>query len=75
MKKVLIYISFLTILISFQGCIFFNDRGVSSNYYNDCRHYYDSRGLYREKCEKNVIDYKDMNPLKHNGNGTYYVDF
>lgn len=74
MKKIIKNIYFLAILVFFQGC-FFNERGISSTYYNDCSHYYDSRGLYREKCDENIVDYKDLNPLKNNGNGIYYTNF
>jgi len=65
----------LSIALSFQGCIFLNERGVSSTYYNDCTHYYDSRGLYREKCENNIVNYENMNPMKSGGDGLYYLDF
>ncbi len=43
-----------------SGCIYFNDRGISNEYYNDCREYYDSMGIYHKECDKNIVDYKDI---------------
>lgn len=40
------------------GC--FNERGVSLRYYNDCEEYYDVQGYYHQKCDKNIVDYKDI---------------
>lgn len=40
------------------GCV--NDRGVSLRYYNDCEEYYDAQGYYHRKCDKNLVDYKDI---------------
>lgn len=40
------------------GCV--NDRGVSMRYYNDCEEYYDSQGYYHQKCDQNLIDYKEI---------------
>jgi hypothetical protein len=40
------------------GC--FNERGVSLRYYNDCEEYYDAQGYYHQKCDKNIVDYKDI---------------
>lgn len=54
MKKVLI---FVFIAIYFSGCLFLNERGVSTQYYNDCKEYYDSMGVYHKKCDENLIDY------------------
>jgi hypothetical protein len=74
-KKIIIYLNFLLTGFLLSGCLFFNERGVSSTYYNECTHYYDSRGLYREDCDKNIVDYKDLNPVETNGNGIYYINF
>jgi len=74
-KKIYLLISIFIISLTIQGCIFFNERGISSHYYSDCTHYYDSRGLYHEKCDENIIDYKDLNPIKSDGKGLYYVEF
>ena len=51
----------LVISILFTGCIYFNDRGISNEYYNECHEYYDSMGIYHKSCDKNLIEYKDMN--------------
>ncbi len=40
------------------GC--FNERGVSLRYYNDCEEYYDAQGYYHQKCDKNIVDYKEI---------------
>lgn len=57
MKKVLILIF---TVVNFQGCLYLNDRGVSTQYYNDCKEYYDSMGVYHKKCDKNLVDYDDL---------------
>lgn len=51
---------YLLILLSivFTGC--FNERGISMRYYNDCEEYYDAQGYYHKKCDKNLVDYKDL---------------
>jgi len=50
----------LIIPLFFTGCIYFNDRGVSNEYYNECHEYYDSMGIYHKNCDKNLIEYKDV---------------
>ncbi len=55
MKTLLITIF---IVLNFTGCLYLNDRGVSTKYYNDCREYYDSMGIYHKKCDKNLIEIK-----------------
>jgi len=70
--KIILFLPMLALF--FSGCIFFNERGISSTYYNDCTHYYDSMGIYHEKCDENIIDYKDLNPAQEK-NGVYYIDF
>nr|WP_314888518.1 hypothetical protein [uncultured Campylobacter sp.] len=42
---------------SMGGCLFLNDRGVSTRLYNDCKEYYDATGTYRKSCPKNIIDW------------------
>ncbi len=54
MKKVLI---FIFIIVNFSGCLYLNDRGIDTRYYNECHEYYDSMGVYHKKCDKNLIDY------------------
>ena len=61
MKKALI---FTIISLLFSGCVYFNDRGVSTQLYNDCKEYYDAAGMYHKECDKNLVDYKDLNPKK-----------
>lgn len=53
------YLLFLFCLI-FSGCVYFNERGVSAKYYNDCKEYYDATGTYHKECDKNLINYKDV---------------
>jgi len=54
--KTKLYLFLLPILLA--GCV--NDRGVSLRYYNDCEEYYDAQGYYHKKCDKNLVDYKDI---------------
>ncbi|MCR4941241.1 MAG: hypothetical protein K5978_00425 [Campylobacter sp.] len=52
-----------TILFTFligiflSGCLFVNERGISTRYYNDCKEYYDANGTYHKGCPHNVIDW------------------
>lgn len=52
----------LTILtlsfIGLSGCLFLNERGISTRYYNDCKEYYDANGSYQKSCPHNIIDWK-----------------
>jgi len=54
MKK---YLFFVIIPIFFSGCLYVNDRGISTRYYNDCKEYYDAMGIYHKKCDKNLIEF------------------
>lgn len=56
MKTILI----LLIALLFQGCLYFNDRGVSNRYYNGCNEYYDAMGIYHKECEENLVEYKTV---------------
>ncbi|MGG7047879.1 MULTISPECIES: hypothetical protein [unclassified Campylobacter] len=51
---------FILIFVSFclNGCLFLNERGISTRYYNDCKEYYDAAGNYQKDCPHNVIDWK-----------------
>lgn len=40
-----------------SGCVYLNERGVSTQYYNDCKEYYDATGTYQKKCDHNIIDW------------------
>ncbi len=46
--------------LMFQGCVYFNDRGVSNRYYNGCQEYYDAMGIYHKVCDENLIEYKSI---------------
>ncbi|HBM35080.1 MULTISPECIES: hypothetical protein [unclassified Sulfuricurvum] len=48
----------LLLPMMFAGC--FNDRGISLRYYNDCEEYYDAQGYYHKQCDKNLVDYKEV---------------
>ena len=70
MRKI---IFFITILIMFSGCI--SKRGISLQYYNDCKEYYDLQGFYHKDCnDNNMITYKEVKkaitekPTKPKGN-------
>lgn len=52
MKK---YFLILTIALNFSAC-FFNERGISNRFYDDCKEYYDASGTYHKDCPKNWID-------------------
>ncbi len=56
MKKILILI--LPFLLT--GCLYVNNRGIDNRYYNDCKEYYDSMGIYHKTCDKNLIEYQDV---------------
>ena len=48
------------LLVGISGCVYVNDEGIGSRRYRDCTEYYDAEGIYHKKCDKNLIDYKDM---------------
>ena len=50
---------FLLVLPLFvSGC--FNEHGVSLHYYSDCEEYYDAQGYYHKKCDKDLVQYKEL---------------
>ncbi len=53
-------ILFLILPFMFSGCIYFNDRGIDNNYYNQCKEYYDSMGIYHKTCDENMLEYKEI---------------
>jgi hypothetical protein len=59
-KRFIYFILFVIIVAFLNGCLYFNERGVDYHYYNDCKEYYDSEGIYHKKCDKNMIEYKDV---------------
>lgn len=52
----------LIILISlfFTGCLYVNERGIDTRYYNDCKEYYDSMGGYHKVCDENLLEFQDV---------------
>ncbi len=53
------YLIALITVLFFHGCLYFNDRGVSSHLYDNCHSYYDANGNYHEVCDENIIDYDE----------------
>lgn len=54
---------YLLILLSaffLNGCLYFNDTGVSTKLYSDCKEYYTDDGQYVKECPKNLMNYKDL---------------
>jgi len=47
-------------LLLFTGCLYFNDSGISTHLYDNCKEYYDNCGNYHKECPKNLIDYSQM---------------
>jgi len=59
MKTILFIIS----LFFLSGCVYVNDRGIDMHYYNQCKEYYDSMGIYHKTCDKNLIEFKDVKDI------------
>ncbi len=57
MRFLLLGLSFL-----FTAC-YLNERGISANYYNDCKAYYDAAGVYHKACDENIVDFSDVKKL------------
>ena len=53
------YIYLILFSILFNGCLYFNDRGVSGHLYDNCHSYYDENGEFVEICDENIIDYDE----------------
>ncbi len=47
-------------LLLMQGCVYFNDDGISTHRYRDCVEYYDTQGIYHCECDKNLADYDEL---------------
>ena len=45
-------------LLFFSACM--NKRGISANYYNECKEYYDARGYYHKSCDENLVEFSDI---------------
>ena len=56
--KQIIFLPILLLLM--QGCVYFNDDGVSTHRYRDCVEYYDAQGIYHCECDKNLADYRQI---------------
>lgn len=54
MIKLLLLLSTLI----FTGCV--TKRGISTQYYNDCKEYYDLQGFYHKDCDGEIITYKKI---------------
>lgn len=51
----------LVLLLSFlNGCVYFNECGVSNELYHDCKEYYDADGNYIRNCPPNIVNYSDL---------------
>ncbi len=61
------YFLILTILL-LQGCVYFNEEGISTKRYKDCIEYYDAQGRYHCECDENLIDYDQMTDKLLKGN-------
>ena len=48
------YVLMVVIIFLFSGCLYVNERGISTRYYNDCHEYYDAMGIYHKTCDKNI---------------------
>lgn len=53
-------IPLIPLLFGLQGCLYFNDTGVSAHLYDNCREYYDACGIYHKECPPNLIDYGEV---------------
>ena len=53
----ILLLSALTAMLG--GCVFLNDRGVTTKYYNECKEDYDATGVYHKECPKNIIDWTE----------------
>ena len=54
------YLIYCLIILSLQGCLYFNDRGISGHLYDNCHSYFDENGNFIETCDENIIDYKEV---------------
>ena len=54
------YLLLITLTFFLNGCFYFNDTGVSTRLYSDCKEYYNADGEYVKECPKNIVDYADL---------------
>ncbi len=59
MKTLARILFFSALAAMLGGCVFLNDRGVTTKYYNECKEYYDATGVYHKECPKNIIDWTE----------------
>ncbi len=62
------YFVILPILLLLQGCVYFNEEGISTKRYKDCIEYYDAQGKYHCECDENLIDYDRLDDKLLKGN-------
>ena len=53
-------------LLLFGGCVYFNNSGISTHLYNDCKEYYDNCGNYHKECPENLVDYSNIGSILNN---------
>ncbi len=54
------FIPIFFVMFSLNGCLYFNDTGISGHLYDNCEEYYDSCGNYHKECPKNLTDYSEI---------------
>jgi len=54
------YILLALISLFLHGCFYFNDEGISTKLYSECKEYYDADGNYKKECPKNLVNYSDL---------------
>jgi hypothetical protein len=47
---------FIILALFLTGCV--NKKGISLNYYPECKEYYDYYGVYHKECENNICNFK-----------------
>ena len=52
---------YLLLIFILQGCLYFNDRGISAHFYDNCHSYYDCNGTFIEECNDDLVSYKEIN--------------
>ncbi len=59
-KYLMKILSLSIISILFSGCLYFNENGVSTHLYDDCKEYYDLCGNYHKECPKTLLEYQEV---------------
>ncbi len=60
MKYLKIVFVWPILFLSMQGCVYFNEDGISTHRYRDCVEYYDAEGVYHCECDENIVDYSEL---------------